>query len=120
MLKKIVKIAVLLVIANALYQVAPPYWRYQQFKSALQDLALGAKGKSDAAILTEVMELAASHKVAIEREWVGVSRSPDLTHTYIDATWAETLTPFPGWHYTWVPKVRADGWHIRHPVRDVP
>ena len=119
MFKKIVKIGVLVAILNALYQVLPPYWRHQQFTSQLQDLALRSKGKPDNAILDAVMELAAEHRIAIEREWVTVSRAPDLSHTYIDATWAETLRPFPGWQYTWVPKVRVDGWHVRAPVGDV-
>ncbi len=119
MLKKIVKIVLLVAIVYALYQVLPPYWRYQQFKSELQDLALHSKGKSDDAILDAVMELAAERRIAIEREWVTVSRAPDRSHTYIDVTWAETLRPVPGWQYTWVPKVRVDGWHVRVPVGDV-
>jgi hypothetical protein len=109
--RKLVKIGVLLLIANALYQTVPVFWRYQQFKMALDDVARAAKGKTDAVIVNDVMDLAATHKVALERDWVTVSRSPDRSHTYIDVTWAERLMPVPGWTHTWVPEVRVDGWH---------
>jgi hypothetical protein len=118
--RKIIRIAVLLLIANALYQTVPVFWRYQQFKMALDDLAIAAKDKTDAVIVNEVLELAATHEVALETDWVTVSRSPDRSHTYIEVTWAERLTPIPGWTHTWVPEVRVDGWHMSPAaVRDV-
>lgn len=116
MFRKAVKIAVLLVIANAVYQVAPQFWRYQRFKSALEDVALAAKGKADAVIVNEVLELAATHQIALDRDWITVSRAADLSHTYIEATWEQPLTPVPGWTHPWVPVVKVDGWHLR-PVR---
>jgi hypothetical protein len=120
MVRKIFKIIVLLLIVNAVYRVAPPVWRYQHFKNAAQNLALAAKGKADATIIAEVMELAAEHNVPIEREWIAIRRSPDLTHTYIDATWAEDIKAVPGWTYQWVPQITVDGWHVKPPtLKDV-
>jgi hypothetical protein len=118
-LKKIFKIGVLLVVLNAVYQVVPPYWRCQRFKSALQDLAVASHGRTDAVIIDDVLAVAEEHKIALEREWVTVSRAADRSHTYIEVTWAEPLTPFPGWKHTWVPEVKADGWHLRAPLREV-
>ena len=119
MLKKIVKIVVLLVILNAMYQLVPPFWRYQKFTSALQDLALASQGRTDAVIIDDVMALAEEHKIALAREWVTVRRAADRSHTYIEVTWAEPLTPFPGWKHTWVPEAKADGWHLTAPRREV-
>lgn len=111
--KTVFKITVILLILNALYRFVPPYYRYTRFKNAAQDVALQAKGKPDATVVAEVMELAAEHGVPIEREWIEVRRSRDLTHTYIDATWAETIHVLPSREYQWVFKVEVDGWHIR-------
>ncbi len=111
--KTIFKITVILLILNALYRFVPPYYRYTRFKNAVQNLALQAKGKSDATIVNEVMELAAQHKIPIERDWIEVRRSRDLTHTYIDATWVETVQFLPSRDYQRVFEVNADGWHIR-------
>lgn len=113
MLGKIVKLGVFLLVLNAAYQVVPPFVRYQRFKSALQDVALAGKGKTDVTIVNEVMELAGEYSVPLHRDWVSVSRSPDTMHTYIDATWQEVLKPIPGWTYAWIPEVRVDGWHVR-------
>lgn len=111
--KTLFKVVVFLVILNAVYRFGPPYYRFNRFRAAAQDLALQAKGKSDATIVGEVMELAAEHKVPIERDWIEIRRSRDLTHTYIDATWAETIHFLPTWKYEWVFNVKVDGWHVK-------
>lgn len=111
--KTIFKLTIFLLILNALYRFVPPYYRFSRFRAAAQDVAVGAKGKSDATIVGEVMDLAAQHKIPIEREWIEVRRSKDLTHTFIDATWAETVHFLPSWDYEWVFHVNVDGWHIK-------
>lgn len=113
LIKALFKITVILLVLNALYHFVPPYYRFNRFRSAAQDLALASRGKSEAVIIADVMELAAEHKVPLERDWVEVRRSRDLTHTYIDATWVETIRFLPSWKYDWVFKVNADGWHVK-------
>ena len=50
MIRKLVKLAVFLLIVNGLYRIAPPTVHYFQFKDAVQELAmlLGVKFKQDA------------------------------------------------------------------------
>jgi hypothetical protein len=113
MYRKIIKLTVAVLLANALYQFVPPYWRYIRFKDAVQDIALQAKGKPDSTVIEEVMALAARFQVPLERDWIAVSRPKDMTHTYIDASWIEEIQFVPTWKYVWQFDVSADGWHVR-------
>jgi hypothetical protein len=115
-LKKLFKLLIFLLVANAAYQFAPPYIRYTKFKQELPDLALQAKGKTDWVIAGEVMQLAARLKVPLELGGVQIRRTSDLTHTYVDAEWIEEIAFLPKWTYPMRFTVMADGWHIKPPT----
>ena len=117
-MKKIIKLLLFVLVANAAYQFARPYVRYTKFKQELPDLALQAKGKGDWVITSEVMELAARHKVPLEQSSVQIRRTTDLSHTYIDAEWVETIPFLPVWKYPMRFTAAADGWHIKPPSVD--
>jgi hypothetical protein len=109
---KVLRLAVILLAANALYRFVPPYWAYTQFKNDLQGIALQAKGKSDDQLKSEMMALAERHHVPLYWEYIGVSRTGDRSHTYIETSWAEIIEFVPGWKYVWQFDVSADGWHV--------
>jgi hypothetical protein len=111
--KTVLKFAILIVILNAAYQFARPFHRFTGFKKDVQALALAAKGRQDYAITTDVMQLAARHRVPVPQDAVRIERSSDLAHTYIDASWTETIEFFPKVKYPWKFEVHADGWHVK-------
>jgi hypothetical protein len=116
MVKRLIKLALLLLVANAAFQFAKPFYRYNRFKADVQELALRSKGQTDHAIVTEALQMAEQHGVPLTYDDVRVRRSADLTHTYIDADWREEIEFFPAWTRAWDFQVRADGWHVR-PLR---
>src|SRR5689334_1891722 len=63
--RKLVKLAILLFIANALYRMAPVSLHYYQFKDALQELALFSQKATDAELTDRVMALADEHNVPL-------------------------------------------------------
>jgi hypothetical protein len=103
-----IRLAVVFLIAHALYQFVPTYVRYQQFKDSVNETAMFAKGKSDADITNRVMELAAEHDIPLEREYVQVRRQGD--HTYIDASWVSLIKWVPGYERAWQFDVAAHAW----------
>ena len=113
LLGRIVKLAIILLVAHALYRFVPPYWHYTQFKDQMQSLALQAKGKTDEQLKDEVMALAEQHRVPLYREYIAISRAGDKSHTYIDADWAEEIEFVPRWKYVWQFNVSVDGWHMK-------
>jgi hypothetical protein len=110
-LKKLFKLVVVLLIANAAYRFAPPYIRYTKFKQELPDLANRAKGKSDFVITSEVTALAAKHQVPLDTSAIEIRRTTDLQHTYVDTAWVERIAFLPMWKYDMRFSVMADGYH---------
>ena len=98
MIRKLVQIAIFLLVANAVYRVAPVTVHYLQFKDAVQELALFATPKTtDAELVDRVMTLADEHSVTLERDAVQVQRqNGQLT---IVASYVEAMKLVPGYDY---------------------
>jgi hypothetical protein len=95
--RKLVKLAILLFIANALYRMAPVSLHYYQFKDALQELALFSQKATDAELTDRVMALADEHNVPLDRDYVTIKRPNG--QLIIDASYVESMTLLPGYAY---------------------
>jgi hypothetical protein len=95
--RKLVKLAILLFIANALYRMAPVSLHYYQFKDALQELALFSQKATDAELTDRVMALADEHNVPLDRDYVTIKRPNG--QLIIDASYVESMTLLPGYTY---------------------
>jgi len=110
-IKNLFKLAVFLLIANALYQFGPVWVHHYQFKQALNEMALEAGDVPDSAIVDRVMELAQDNKVPIDRDAVQVQRRRQ--HVTIDAPYAEVVRVLPGYDYTWRVQVHVEVWQTK-------
>ncbi len=99
MIRKIVKVAVFLLIANALYQVTPVALHNMQFKDALQQLVLYSQKATDAELVNRTMALADENNIPLEREYVRVLRETGSIH--ISASYVEPLRLLPRYAYPW-------------------
>jgi hypothetical protein len=98
-IRKIIKIAVFLLIANGVYQIAPVAYRNLQFKEALKEMVLYSQRSTDAELINRTITLARQNNVPLEREYVGVRHETGSIH--VDAIYAEPLKLFPGFTYKW-------------------
>ena len=99
MAKKIVQLAIILLVAHALYRFVPVYFHYQQFKDAVHETALFSRGKTDAQLIDRVMELAERYQIPLEREYVQVRRENERTE--IDAAYVESIEWLPTYRRPW-------------------
>lgn len=98
MIRKLVQLAIVLLIANALYRVAPVTIHNYQFKDALRELALFSQKATDAEIMDRVMALADENNIPLDRDDVQIRRSN--AQLIIDVSYVETMKVLPG--YDWV------------------
>jgi hypothetical protein len=97
MIRKLFKLAIFLLVANAVYQIAPVTLHYLKFKDAVQELALFSGKATDAELVDRVMALAEENSIPLEREYVLVKRQgPSL---FINAEYVEMLKFLPGFTY---------------------
>jgi hypothetical protein len=114
MLRNLVRLAILLLIAHALYRVVPVYLHYYQFKDAVAEAALFSKDRSDADLVERVMQLAQRYEIPIEREAVQVTR--DRQFTYINVAYEEELEWVPSYKRPMPFTIAVEGWHVRPPT----
>jgi len=95
--RKLVKLGIFLLIANAVYRIAPVSVHYYQFKDALQELALFSQKATDAELTDRVMALADEHSIPLDRDYITIKRPNGAL--IIDASYVESMTLLPGYSY---------------------
>lgn len=113
LLRKLVNLAIFLLVANALYQFVPRYVHYVQFRDAVKETALFSKGVPDAVLVDKIVSLAEEHRVPVDRDLVEIRR--DRAHVYIDASYVQDIPFLPTYRYRWAFEVRADAINLAPP-----
>jgi len=97
MIRKLVKLAIFLLVANAVYQIATPSWNYYKFKDAVHELALFSQRLTDVQLVDQIVRLAEENNVPLVRESVSIRHAGDTL--FVDAPYIETFKLFPGYAY---------------------
>ena len=77
MIKRIVGVLVFLLIANAALRVGMVYFRDQQFKDGVRELAILAgqpPGQTDEVLRNKLMDLAQENQIPLDPDYVEISR----------------------------------------------
>ena len=114
MIKSIIKIAIAVVLANALWRVASAYISYYKFQDSVQEYAIRTNGKSEDEIKNRVAELAAQYEEPLDADAVDVRKTEQ--HTYIEASYTKPVAVLPGYEYQWPFSLKVDG-YILEPQR---
>jgi hypothetical protein len=110
-LRNLIRLAVFVLIAHALYRSVPVYIHYYQFKDAVQETALFAKDRTDIELIDRVMVLAERYQIPIDRDSVQVSR--DKVMTYITLQYEQPIEWVPTYKRPMPFSVSVEGWHVR-------
>jgi len=111
MIKGLFKLAIFLLLANALFRFTPPYWRHHQFESAVKDASFQWRELKDDAVIAQVLSHAAQHHVPIGREHIEIRRVQD--HLYLDVAYDVPLELIPSRRRPWRFDVKVDAWVLR-------
>ena len=109
MLRNLVRLAIVLLLANALYRFVPVYLHHYQFKDAVAEAVKFSKDRTDVEIVDRVMVLAERYQIPIDREAVQVTRDKQMT--YITLVYEETIQWVPSYKRVMPFHVSAEGWH---------
>ncbi len=109
-MKALVKLIVVVLLANALWHVTSAYLSFYKFRDALTEVAVAGKGKTDEELKDTVSELAASHDEPLAGDAVTIRR--DGNHTYIEGSYTKPIAFLPGVEYQWPFSINVDGFVI--------
>jgi len=118
MLRNLVRIAIVLLVAHALYRFVPVYIHYQQFKDAVAEAALFSRDQSDPDLVDRVMTLAERYQIPIDRDAVLITR--DEQFTYITVAYQEQIEWVPSYKRPMPFTIAIEGWHVRPPTASDP
>ena len=109
MLRNLIRLAVFLLIANALYRFVPVYMHHYQFKDAVAEAAMFSKERTDVEIVDRVMVLAERYQIPIDREAVQVTRDKQMT--YINIAYEEEIEWVRSYKRRCRSTMSVEGWH---------
>lgn len=109
-MKTLIKLIIAALVVHATWRAGTVYFRYYQFKDAVQQTAQFSGTRSENALRDRVLEIAKELQVPLDSDRVTVRRQDN--HTLIDATYDEQIELLPRYYYPWVLKVNVDAFTI--------
>ena len=97
MIKAVVKLAIVALVANAIWRIGSAYMSYYRFKDAVDELALHSKGKTVEELKDRVLELAESFDETSDADAVSVRR--DEPHLIVEGSYKKRVLLAPGFEY---------------------
>ena len=101
-----VKLAIVALVANAMWHVFVVYSADFRFKDAVQSTAQYRGEKTDAEVRGRILELAAQFDVPITNEDLSVRSEGG--HTFVEASYVRRVDLVPGFTYPWPFTVHLD------------
>jgi hypothetical protein len=112
MARNIVRLAIFLLAAHALYRFVPVYVRHQQFTDAVNQVALfSTRNTPDVEISARVVELAGEYGVPLDGDSVQVRRDQGKLH--IEAAYVQAIEWLPGYRRPWRFELNAEAVDVR-------
>jgi hypothetical protein len=109
-MKALIKLAIAVLLANALWHAAAAYISFYRFRDSVDELASHAAGRSDVQLKEKVMELAATYEEPVDPDALEIRHEND--HLYIDTEYIKPVALFPGYEYQWPFTLNVDGFVI--------
>jgi hypothetical protein len=98
MFRALIKLAVVVIVLNALYHAGDAYWRFYQLKdSSEQALIFGVDAKPER-LKEQILKRAADLKVPVSPQSVMVMKEGGRSEATV--TYLEAIEVFPGYRYS--------------------
>jgi hypothetical protein len=110
MIKTLVKLVVVVLVANAIWRIGSAYITFYKFEDAVTEVAGNSKGKTDEELRDKVMELASSYDEPVSADAITIQRLEQ--HTVIETSYTRPVSILPGYDYAWPFDVHADGYVV--------
>jgi hypothetical protein len=97
-LKLFVKLAIVALLANAVYRVGLEYLTYIKFRDAVRDAAM-YKTADDDDLRKRIMELSNDFDIPLSDDAITIRR--EERHVLIDGSYHKPIEVVPTFHYSW-------------------
>jgi hypothetical protein len=105
-IKTLIKLAIVVLLANAIWRAGSAYLSYYKFQDAVTDVLIKSKDKTDDELRTKVMALAMEYDEPIGPEDVTIRREDK--RVLIEGSYTKAVAIFPWYDYQWKFSLTAD------------
>lgn len=98
MTKRIVKLAIVALLANAVYRVGLEYVTYIKFRDAIRDAAM-FKAKSEEDLRARIAAIADDYELPQDADDIQISREERVWH--VDGSYRKPIEIVPRFQYDW-------------------
>ena len=100
MIKLFIKIAIVALLANAIWRVGGAYATHYRFTDAVQATTQFRGQRTDEQIHTRIIDLAYQYGIPVTENGVTVTQQAG-NHTIVDGAYAKPIEVVPGFTYRW-------------------
>ena len=108
MLGKLVKLAAMILVVHAAWQVGSSYWAFYRFEDALQEVAQFGGNSTEADLRASIKKVAAEVGVPVDLERVTITRTQ--AKLFIEADYRDQIPILPRYPYPWTFKASVWAW----------
>ena len=105
-MKTVITLLVVALIIHGSWRAGTSYWRYFQFKDAVQAAALFSASKSDADLRGQVVAIAERLQIPLAPDTIAIRR--DEAHIYVDTAYMDQIQLVPTKFYPWQFNLHAE------------
>jgi hypothetical protein len=99
LIKLLVKLAIVVLVANAAWRIGSAYVAHYKFTDSVQQTTLFRGQRSDEQLRARVFEIASEFDIPVTDE--AVSLRTEDHHTKVDGSYTRDIEVFPGYTYPW-------------------
>lgn len=112
-MKAILKLIVVVLMANALWRIGSAYTSFYKFKDSVRAAAMD-EGKSEDDLRQKILELASTYDVPLTAEAITIRR--EQRQTVVESSYTTPVAVLPGYEYQWPFSLVVDAFPIGPPV----
>jgi hypothetical protein len=105
-IKLVIKLALVALIANAIWRVGSAYVSHYRFTDAVQATTQFRGGRTDDQIHDRLLDIASEYDIPLTDDTLTITRQSN--HTIVDGAYRRPIEMLPGWSYGWPFKVHVD------------
>jgi hypothetical protein len=113
-MKAVLKLIVVVLMANALWSVGSAYASLYKFKDSVYAAAM-EEGKSVDDLREKILELASTYDLPLTAETLTIRR--EVHRTTVEGSFTKPVAVLPGYEYAWPFTVDIDAYVIVPPVK---
>jgi len=106
LIKLVIKLAIVALVANAVWHTMVAYTSFYKFKDAVQQTTQFGSDKSIDQLKTRIVALASDHDQPLSEDDLTIRR--EGSHTFVDGSYSKSIDLLPGYSQPWTFEIHTD------------